>query len=218
MTVKTIVLAEDHHIVRQGLKALLEAESDLTVIGEAADGIEAAQITERLKPDILVLDLMMGGIDGLEVARQVATRSPNTRIVVLSMFDNEAYVAEALRCGALAYVLKGSTSSELLNAIRAAVVGRHYLSPPLTDLAIDAYARMVGETKIDPFESLTAREREVLYLTVSGDTSAEIATRLHISPRTVETHRLNLMRKLGVHTHTELVRYALERGMLLKKK
>jgi two-component system response regulator NreC len=218
MTVKTIVLAEDHHIVRQGIKALLEAESDLTVIGEAADGIEAAQITERLKPNILVLDLMMGGIDGLEVARQVATRSPDTRIVVLSMFDNEAYVAEALRCGALAYVLKGSTSSELLNAIRSAVAGRRYLSPPLTDLAIDAYARMVGETKIDPFESLTAREREVLHLTVNGDTSAEIATRLHISPRTVETHRLNLMRKLGVHTHTELVRYALERGVILKKK
>jgi len=218
MTVKTIILAEDHHIVRQGLKALLEAESDLTVIGEAADGIEAAQITERLKPDILVLDLMMGGIDGLEVARQVKERSPNTRIVVLSMFDNEAYVAEAMRCGALAYVLKGSTSSELLNAIRTAVDGRRYLSPPLTDLAINAYARMVGETKIDPFESLTAREREVLYLTVNGDTSTEIAERLHISPRTVETHRLNLMRKLGLHTHTELVRYALERGVILKQK
>jgi two-component system response regulator NreC len=218
MTAKTMVLAEDHHIVRQGLKALLEAEPDLVVVGEAADGIEAVQTTERLKPDILVLDLMMGGIDGLEVARQVRDRSSSTRIVVLSMFDNEAYVAEALRCGALAYVLKGSTSAELLSAIRAAAAGRRYLSPPLTELAIDAYARMVGETKIDPFESLTAREREVLYLTVNGDTSVQISERLHISPRTVETHRLNLMRKLGLHTHTELVRYALERGVILKRK
>jgi len=214
----TIVLADDHHVVRQGLKALLEAEEGLSVVGEAADGIDAAQLTERLQPDVLVLDLMMGGMDGLEVAKQVGVRSPRTAVVVLSMYDNQAYVAEALRCGARAYVLKGSTSSDLLTAIRSAVAGRLFLSPPLTERAVEEYAKMVAEVAIDPFEGLTLREREVLHLTVSGLTSTAIAARLHISPRTVETHRSNLMRKLGIHTLADLIRYALERGIVLKQK
>jgi two-component system response regulator NreC len=214
----TIVLADDHHVVRQGLRALLEIEEGFSVVGEAADGVDAAQLTERLQPDVLVLDLMMGGMDGLEVAKQVRVRSPRTAVVVLSMYDNQAYVAEALRCGARAYVLKGSTSSDLLTAIRAAVVGRLFLSPPLTERAIEEYAKMVAEVAIDPFEGLTLREREVLYLTVSGHTSTAIAARLHISPRTVETHRSNLMRKLGIHTLADLIRYALERGIVLKQK
>jgi two-component system response regulator NreC len=214
----TIVLADDHHVVRQGLKALLEVEEGLSVVGEAADGVDAAQLTERLQPDVLVLDLMMGGMDGLEVAKQVRVRSPRTAVVVLSMYDNQAYVAEALRCGARAYVLKGSTSSDLLTAIRAAVAGRLFLSPPLTERAVEEYAKMVAEVAIDPFEGLTLREREVLHLTVSGLTSAAIAARLHISPRTVETHRSNLMRKLGIHTLADLIRYALERGIVLKQK
>jgi len=134
------------------------------------------------------------------------------------MYDNEAYVAEALRCGARAYVLKGSTSSDLLTAIHAALAGRIHLSPPLSERAVEAYAKMITEEAVDPFEGLTAREREVLHLTVNGGTSTQIAKKLNISSRTVETHRSNLMHKLGLHSQADLIRYALERGVVIKRK
>jgi len=210
----TIVLADDHQVVRNGLRVLLEAEPDFSVVGEAGDGLEAVRLVERLQPDVLVLDLMMPGLNGLEVARQVSQRSPQTRVVILSMYDNEAYVLEALRAGAAAYVLKESTSAELVRAIREAVAGRRYLSPPLSERAIEIYIQKAESAALDPYETLTAREREVLHLVAEGHTNAEIAARLFVSPRTVETHRANLMRKLGLHTQTDLIRYALRRGIL----
>jgi DNA-binding NarL/FixJ family response regulator len=210
----TIVLADDHHVVRQGLRSLLEAEPDLSVVGETGDGLEAAQLVERLQPDVLVLDLMMPGLNGLEVTRQVSQRSPQTHVVILSMHANEAHVLEALRAGAAAYVLKESTSGELVRAVREAFAGRRYLSPPLSERAIEAYMQKAESAALDPYEMLTAREREVLHLVVEGHTSAEIAERLFISRRTVETHRANLMRKLHLRTHTDLIRYALQRGIL----
>ncbi len=214
MSMTTIVLADDHHIVRQGLRSLLEAESDFSVVGETGDGVEAAQLVERLRPDVLVLDLMMPGLNGLEVTRQVSQRSPQTRVVILSMHANEAHVLEALRAGAVAYVLKESTSAELVRAVREAVAGRRYLSPPLSERAIEAYMQKAESVALDPYETLTAREREVLYLVAEGHTNAEIADRLFISRRTVETHRANLMRKLDLRTQTDLISYALRRGIL----
>lgn len=210
----TIVLADDHHVVRQGLRSLLETEPDLQVVGEASDGLEAIQLVENLHPDILVLDLMMRGMNGLEVAREVGKRSTGTRIVILSMYDNEAYVLGALRAGAKAYVLKESSSDELVQAIREAIIGHRYLSSSLSERAIDAYMQKVEGNALDPYDTLTSREREVLHLAAQGCTNAEMAVRLFISRRTVEAHRANMMQKLGLHTQTDLIRYALQRGIL----
>jgi DNA-binding NarL/FixJ family response regulator len=212
-----IVLADDHPIVRQGLRALLEAERDFQVVGEAGDGLEAVALVERVKPDVLVLDLMMPGLAGLQVARQVRQRSPQTRIVILSMHADEGYVLEALTAGASAYVLKKSTTGDLVKAIRDAIAGRRFLSPPLSDRLIDAYVEKAKGEPLDPYNTLTTREREVLQLAAEGHPNAAIATRLSISPRTVEMHRASLMRKLGLQNQVELVRYALQRGILAKE-
>ena len=210
----TIVLADDHHIVRQGLRALLEVEKDLHVVGEAGDGLEAVQTVEQLGPRVLVLDLMMPGLNGLDVLKQIKKRSPNTQIVILSMYANEAYVLEALSNGASAYVLKDSKSADLVQAVREAAAGRRYLSPPLTARAIEVYQERAQSTSLDRYETLTAREREVLHLAAEGRTNSEIAVRLGISSRTAETHRANLMHKLDMHSQAELIRFALRRGII----
>lgn len=210
----TIVLADDHHVVRQGLRALLKAEADFSVVGEAGDGLEALRLAEQLKPNVLVVDVMMPGLNGLEVCRQLHKHSPATHIVVLSMYSNEAYVLEALGNGASAYVLKDSSSADLVHAVREVAAGRRYLSPPLSDRAIEAYQEKAKAAALDKHETLTTREREVLQLSAEGRTSTEIAARLGISSRTAETHRSNLMHKLGLHTQAELIRYALRRGII----
>jgi two-component system response regulator NreC len=210
----TLVLAEDHHIVRQGIRSLLEAEADFEVIGEVSDGLEAVRMVEKLHPNILVLDLMMSGLNGLEVARQVSKQSPKTAIVILSMYNNEAYVLEALRAGAKGYVLKDSTAAELVKAIREAEIGRHYLSASLSERAIENYIEKSKETYLDPYDTLTTREREVLHLAAQSCTNAEIAERLYISRRTVEVHRANVMHKLGLRSQPQLIRYAMKRGIL----
>jgi len=210
----TIVLADDHHVVRQGLRALLEAEADFKVIGEAGNGLEALQLVDQLKPNVLVLDLMMPGLNGLEVARQMSKHALPTRIVILSMYANEAYVLEALGNGGSAYVVKDSNSADLVLAVREVAAGRRYLSPPLSDRAIEVYQERAKAATLDKYETLTTREREVLQLTVEGHTNSEIATRLGISSRTAETHRSNLMHKLGLHTQADLIRYALRRGII----
>ena len=209
----TILLADDHSIVRQGLRALLEVEPDFCIVGEAADGLEVTQLIEYLRPDVLVLDLMMPGLDGLEVTRRVNQRSPQTRVIILSMYGNEAYVVEVLRNGAAGYVLKKSTADELVRAVRAVVAGQRYLSPPLSEQTIETYMQKADESTQDLYDLLTAREREVLYLVAEGHTNAEIAARLFISSRTVEMHRANLMRKLDLRSQADLIRYALRRGI-----
>lgn len=209
-----IVLADDHHIVRQGLRHLLEAEADFHIVGEAADGLEAVEMVEQLQPDILVLDLMMPGLGGLDVTRQVKQRVPDTNVIILSMYSTEAYVLEALKNGAFGYVLKKSTGDDLVRAVREVTAGRRYLSPPLSELAIEAYIQKANQPEQDSYELLTDREREVFHLVAEGHTSAEIADRLSISSRTVEMHRSNLMRKLDLDNQTELVRYAIRRGIL----
>ena len=210
----TVVLADDHLIFREGLRALLSAEPDLRIVGEAGDGLEAVQLVERLQPDVLVLDLMMPGLNGDEVARQVSQHVRKTRIVVLSMHTSEAYVLKALRSGAVGYVLKGSGSTELVQAIREVAQGRRYLSPPLSERAIEAYIQKAQGSSLDLYETLTTREREVLQLVAQSCSNVDIASRLSISPRTVETYRANVMRKLDLRTQTDLIRYALRQGIL----
>lgn len=214
MSRTTIVLADDHPVVRQGLRVLLEAEPDFAIVGEAADGLEVAPLVERLKPNVLVLDLMLPGLNGLEVTRQVHQRTPQTRVIILSMYGNEAYVLEALRKGAAGYVLKAASGAELVRGVREVLAGRRYLSPPLSDSAVEAYVERAKTAPLDAYETLTTREREVLHLAAEGRSNTEVAARLGISARTAETHRANLMRKLGLHSQTELVRYALRRGIL----
>ena len=211
----SILLADDHHVVRQGLRTLLETYPDLMVLGEASDGLDTLRQVERFKPHVLVVDLMMPGVGGLEITRLVKRDFPQTRIVILSMHANEAYVIEALRSGAAAYVLKEATADELIHAIREAAAGRRYLSPPLSEHAIEAYALKSNDgASLDLYETLTTRERQVLHLAAEGHSSPDIAERLSISPRTAETHRANLMRKLGLHSQTELVQFSIRRGIL----
>jgi two-component system response regulator NreC len=212
--VTTIVLADDHHVVRQSFRLMLEAEPDLQVLGEAASGLEAVQLTERLHPDVLVVDIMMPELNGIEVARRIKKLLPKTVVVILSMHENEAYVLEALRAGVSAYVLKKSTAQELVYAIRQGIAGHNFLSPPLSEHAIQAYLEKAQGTDLDPYETLTAREREVLHLAAEGLNNTEIGVRLSISPRTVEMHHGNLMRKLHLRTQTDLIRFALQRGIL----
>ncbi len=210
----TIVLVEDHQIVRQGIKMLLAEEPDFRVVGETGDGLEAIQLIERLRPNVAVLDLMLPGIGGLEIAREVKACSPQTRLVVLSMHSNEAYVLEALRAGALAYVLKESSSNDLVYAIREALAGRYYLSPPLSERSIVTYLEKARAGASSVYEALTPREREVLKLIAEGYSSPEIAERLVLSPRTVETHRANIMRKLEARSTADLIRYAIRHGLI----
>lgn len=210
----TILLADDHRIVRQGLRALLASEADFEVVGEADDGREALELVKRLNPDVLVLDLMMPGLNGLEVARQLPRQSPAVRVVVLSMHDDEGFVLEALANGVSGYVLKDSNSSDLVHAVREVAAGRRYLSPPLSDRAIEAYQQRAKVGALDKHETLTTREREVLQLSAEGHTNSEIAARLGISTRTAETHRSRLMHKLGLHTQSDLIRYAIRRGII----
>ena len=210
----TVILADDHAIVRHGLRTLLEAEPGLSLVGEAEDGLAAIRLVEQLRPDILIVDLMMPGLNGLEVTRQVRKCSPQTRIIVLSMHANEAYVLEALRHGALGYVLKGSQVRDLVQATQQVAAGRRYLSPPLSERAIEVYVQKAEATVLDDYEILSPRERQVLHLAAEGRTNAEIGARLFISPRTAETHRARLMRKLGLQNHTELILYAIRRGLI----
>jgi DNA-binding NarL/FixJ family response regulator len=210
----TIVLADDHALIREGLRTVLAGEGDWLVVGEAADGMEAMALAEQLQPDVLIVDLMLPSLSGLEVIREVARRVKRTRIVALSMHANESYVLAALRNGASAYVLKDTSSTEIIQAVREVLAGRRYLGPPLSQYALEAYIQKAKGAPLDLYETLTTREREVLHLAAQGETTPAIAARLGVSPRTVETHRTNLMRKLGLRSHTDLIRYALQRGLI----
>ncbi len=210
----TIVLADDHALIREGLRTVLAGEPDWSVVAEAADGLQAVDLVNRLQPDVLIVDLMLPNLSGLEVIRQVSRRAPQTQIVALSMHANESYVLAALRNGAQAYVLKDTSSTDIIQAVREVRAGRRYLSPPLSQYALEAYIQKAKGAPLDPYETLTTREREVLHLVAQGQTTPAIAARLSLSPRTVETHRTNLMRKLGLRTQTDLIRYALQRGII----
>lgn len=209
-----IVLADDHQVVRDGLRLLLESRGGHTVVGEAADGLSAVRLVERLQPQVLLADISMPGLPGLEVARQVGARCPGTRVVVLSMHSAESFVLEALRAGCAGYVLKDAGGDELLRALDAVAAGRRHLSPPLSERAIEGWLQRTGGGARDPLETLSDREREVLHLVAAGQSSTEIGARLFLSPRTVEAHRAAVLRKLGLKSRAELIRWAVERGLL----
>lgn len=210
----TLVLAEDHHVVRQGLRTLLNTEPDFAVIGEAAEGLEVSALVERLQPNVLIVDVQMPGLNGLEVTRQIRQRVPQTRVLVLSMHANEAYVLEALRNGAAGYILKSASAETLAEAVRAVAGGHRYLCPPLSERAIEAYVQQAQTGTLDVYDTLTNREREVLQLAAEGAANGQIAEKLSISSRTVEVHRARILQKLDLHSQTDLVRYAIRRGIL----
>ena len=210
-----ILLAEDHQIVREGLRSLLEGSTGYEVVGETGNGLDVEGLVAELRPDVLVADIVMPGLNGIEVTRRIRKRNPETRVVVLSMHAGEPFVLEALAAGASGYVLKDTTATELVRAIDEAAAGRRYLSPPLSDRAVQAYmGRSRDGRGRDRYRALTTREREVLQLVAEGLTSLAIAERLGVGRRTVESHRANLMRKLGVPTTPALVRLVAERGLL----
>jgi DNA-binding NarL/FixJ family response regulator len=210
----TIILADDHPFLRQGLRAMLAAEKEFRLLGETGDGLEAARMVEKLRPQVLIVDLMMPGLNGLEVTRQVSQSGSRTHVVVLSMWADDQYVIEALRNGAMGYVLKDDPAEELAAAVREASAGRRYLSAHFAGREFDLFRQADAEAPTDPYETLTSREREVLQLTAEGLSSTHIAERLFIGSRTVETHRVNLMRKLGLHNQAEIIRYAVRRGII----
>ena len=215
MTARTrIVLADDHTVVREALRLLLHTEPQFTVVGEAKDGLDALGVVESLTPDVLVADLMMPGLNGTEVTRQVTKRSPHTRVLILSMHMTEAHVLEALRNGVHGYVRKDATATDLIHAIHQVADGHLYLSPPFSDKAIEAYRQRAAEAAADPYDRLTDREREVLHLAAEGLGNTEVADRLGISPRTAEGHRASLMRKLDLRHQADVTRYAIRRGIL----
>lgn len=209
-----IALADDHRLVRDGLRALLEADGRHEIAAEADDGLQVVPLVERERPDVLLLDLMMPGLHGLDAIDQLKRRAPDTKIIVLSMHSDEAYVVRALRSGAAGYVLKDAPATELLHAIEEVKDGRRYLSSRVSQGAIDLYLSSNEGVEDDPYMTLTPREREVLHLAVEGSTASQIAQRLSISPRTVEVHRGNLMRKLGLRNIDQLTTFARARGLI----
>jgi two-component system response regulator NreC len=215
MTLK-VLLVEDHVIVRQGIKALLDEEPDITIVGEAGDGSEGLLLAQKLKPDIVLMDVSLPALDGIQVTRQICDRMPEVRVLMLSMHDNEEYVFRALQAGACGYVLKQSTSTELVLAIRAVAAGSTFLSPDISQILIGDYLRR-AETRSDTEEALdilTPRERQVLQLITKGFNNRQIAEKLQISIKTVETHRGNMMRKLDVHDRAGLVKFAMDSGLV----
>ncbi len=193
---------------------MLENEPGFSVVGETGGGLETIRMVGELNPDVLVLDIMMDDVSGIEVARQVTKNSPRTAIVILSMYSSKGYILEALQAGARGYVVKKSATTELVQAVREVVVGRRYLGQYVSDVVVNAYLEKAETGTPNPYDSLSSREREVLHLAAHGYTNAEIAERLYIGRRTVETHRANVMRKLDLRTQFDLIRYALQRGIL----
>ncbi len=214
MTIR-IFLADDHAIVRDGLRMLLQASPDLQVVGDAADGRDAVRQIEQLRPDVAILDMAMPELNGLEATRQVREVSPVTEVIILSMHGTSMHVDRALQAGARGYLLKASAGASLLEAVRAVHAQQYYLSPQVLDHVIARLLQKESqprETK-DPIAGLSAREREVLQLVVEGKSSVEIAEILYLSPKTVETYRSNLMKKLQVENIPELVKLAIRHGL-----
>jgi two-component system response regulator NreC len=211
----TVLLAEDHTIVRKGLRSLLDAEADIQVVGEAENGREAIDKVEQLLPDIVVMDIAMPGLNGLEATRQIKKRFPHVRILVLTVHTNEEYVLQILRAGASGYLVKQAAPTELISAIQAAHQGEAFLSPSISRKVVDDYILRAGLTdEPDSFEKLTDREREVLQLIAEGASTREIAEQLHISVKTAETHRAHLMEKLDMRSTAELTQYAIRKGVI----
>lgn len=208
-----VVLADDHLVVRQGVRTMLNAQPDITVIGEAADGLELVRLVEKLKPEVLLTDIAMPNLNGLEAISQIHKDFPALRIIILSMHSASSYVIRALRNGVLAYLLKDDDFEQVITAIRMVMDGRRFFSPQISEAAIDELL-IEKDNPFDLEKRLTRREREILQMVAEGNTNAQIAEKLHISQRTVETHRGNLMFKLRFESQADLVRFAVQHGFV----
>jgi two-component system, NarL family, response regulator NreC len=215
MTQTTVLLVDDHAIVRQGCRAILEQPGSLNVLGEAATGHEALEKVETLKPKVVVMDLNLPGLNGIEVIRRLKVRQPQTLIIVLSVHTDEAYVYRAFEAGAAGYVVKQGAARELLEAIEAVLVGNMYVSPSIARPLVQTYMQHASHLSSVEESMLTLREREVLQLLTEGLSNKEIAQRLKTSARTVDAHRQSIMNKLDVHTLPELVKYAIRKRLIL---
>jgi DNA-binding NarL/FixJ family response regulator len=209
----TIVVADDHKIIREGLVKLLETREDFTVIGEANDGEEAVQMVLDRQPDVVLMDIWMPRLSGIDATRRIGKRASKTKVLILSMHESQSYVEEVLRAGAAGYIVKNSSSSDLLQAIDAVRSGASYLSPAITQQVVDAIARP-SDASPSGVAMLTDREREVLQLIAEGLSSKEIASVLGVSLKTVDSHRSNLMEKLDIHKVSGLVRFAIRTGLV----
>jgi two-component system, NarL family, response regulator NreC len=205
-----ILLADDHAVVRHGFKMILGAQPDMEIVGEAGNGREAVELTEQLKPDIVVMDVAMPELNGIEATRRVAASVPHARVIALSMHKDSVYVREVLRAGARGYLLKDSGSADLVAAVRAVAQGEGYLSPAISNAVLDDYRKHVS----NPIDLLTSREREVLQMLAEGKTNKEIAGVLNLSVYTVDAHRGRIMEKLNLHSINELTRFAVRNGLI----
>ena len=210
MTAK-VLLVDDHKIVREGLRALLEAESDFEVVGEAGDGREANDLVSKCRPDVVVMDISMPGLDGVEAARRIRAREPDVKVVALSVHGEKQFVSGMLRAGASGYLLKTEAADDLVQAIRTVLAGGRYVSPRLVDSNVENYVQQLIEEGEQPV--LTSREREVLRLISEGKTNRQIADELYLSEKTVDNHRQHIMAKLDLHNTAELTRYAIKEGI-----
>lgn len=210
-----IVLADDHTILRNGLRAVLERQPDFAVVGEAGNGREAIEVVQRERPDVVILDVAMPILNGIEAARRISAEHPKTAVMILSMHSDEAYILKALRVGARAYLLKDSAENDLIHAIRAVSTGKAFFSPAVSKILADDYLRQLQQQGVeDRYELLTSRERELLQLIAELKSTKDIAALLGVSPHTVDTHRGNLMQKLNVHSIPELILYAVRKGVI----
>ena len=210
-----ILLADDHAILREGIRALLEDYADFSIVGEADDGRKAVERTGQLQPDVVLMDIGMPVLNGLQATRQIKHDYPHVHVLALTMHDSEEYVSQMLAAGASGYVIKCAASDELVQAIRAVAAGQNYISPAVTRVLVESLiAHRANPRSADPFQTLTEREREVFQLVAEGHTSREIAEKLGVSIMTVKAHRANMMAKLGVHDRSELVKIAIQRGII----
>lgn len=205
-----VLLADDHTIVRQGLKLILSSHPDLEVVGEAANGREVLDLAEKLKPDVILMDVAMPELNGIEATRRLHQISPRTKVLVLSMHKEAVYVREILKAGARGYILKDAIDTELVNAIQSVARGDGYISPAISGALLNDYR----QNPTDPLDLLSTREREVLQLIAEGKTNKEVATRLNLSVYTVDSHRGKIMEKLNLHSAGELVRFAVKNGLV----
>jgi DNA-binding NarL/FixJ family response regulator len=211
----SILLADDHEILRNGLQMVLGTQPDFKVVGQAVNGLEAVALAKRLNPDVAIVDILMPGLNGINVTFQIKQLLPKSRVIILSVHDDESYVMDALRNGADGYVLKASSATDLIQAVRAVVAGEHFLSPSLAERAFQIYVHQGQNKDAGEFNMLTNREHKVFLLYAEGLKSSEIANQLSISVRTVETHRNNLMHKLGLHSQNDLIIYARSHGVIV---
>ncbi len=210
-----VIIADDHAILREGIRALLEGFEDIEVVGDATDGKEAIEKSRKLQPDVVLMDIAMPGLGGLEATLEIRKACPKTKVLVLTQYDNKEYIYRFLKAGASGYVLKKAASTELISAIRAAHRGGSFLYPDVAPAVIEGYLqRKDKELEGDPYESLTNREKQVLKLIAEGYTNKQIADMLYMSVKTVMGHRTHIMEKLNIHSRTELVKFAIRKGLI----